>query len=90
MDVKTVFLNDELQEKVYVAQPKGFTVKNKEHQIYKLSKVLYGLRQAPRAWNLKLDKSPKNLGSKGVHKSKLCTYGATKVKLSLFLCMCTI
>ncbi|XP_066392178.1 uncharacterized protein [Miscanthus floridulus] len=44
-------------ELVYVSQPKGFEVKGKEKHVLKLSKALYGLRQAPRAWNIKLDKS---------------------------------
>jgi len=49
LDVKTAFLNGELQEEVYVTQPEGFEVKGKENYVLKLSKVLYGLRQAPRA-----------------------------------------
>lgn len=56
LDVKSVFLNGELKEDVYVAQPEGFTVKDKEHL------ALYGLRQAPRAWNTRLDRSLKQLG----------------------------
>ena len=64
MDVKTAFLNGDLEEEVYVSQPEGFTMKNKEHLVYKLSKALYGLRQAPRAWNIRLDKSLKHLGLK--------------------------
>ena len=49
MDVKSTFLNGELQEEVYVAQPAGFVVEGAEHKVLKLKKALYGLRQAPRA-----------------------------------------
>ena len=45
-----------------MSQPEGFAVKGKEQHVLKLSKALYGLRQAPRAWNIRLDKSLKNLG----------------------------
>ena len=62
LDVKSAFLNGEVEEEVYVAQPEGFTVKNKEHLVRKLSKALYELRQAPRAWNMRLDRSLKQLG----------------------------
>ena len=62
LDVKSAFLNGELQEEVYVAQPEGYVVQGKESFVYKLHKALYGLRQAPRAWNTCLDKSLKNLG----------------------------
>lgn len=61
LDVKTTFLNGDLEEEVYVSQPEGFEVKGKEKHVLKLSKALYGLRKAPRAWNIKLDKSLKNL-----------------------------
>ncbi|TYK21566.1 Retrovirus-related Pol polyprotein from transposon TNT 1-94 [Cucumis melo var. makuwa] len=54
-DVKSVFLNGELQEEVYVEQPKGFVKKDNEEKVYKLTKALYGLKQAPRAWYSKID-----------------------------------
>lgn len=62
LDVKTAFLNGELQEDVYVVQPEGFVKKGQEHLVYKLIKALYGLRQAPRAWYAKLNKSLEDFG----------------------------
>ena len=62
MDVKSAFLNGELAEEVYVTQPPGFSAEGKEHMVLKLNKALYGLRQAPRAWNAKLDTSLTELG----------------------------
>jgi hypothetical protein len=55
MDVKSAFLNGDLGEEVYVSQPLGFIKQGQEQKVYKLHKALYGLRQAPRAWNLKLN-----------------------------------
>ncbi|GKE70457.1 retrovirus-related pol polyprotein from transposon TNT 1-94, partial [Tanacetum coccineum] len=49
MDVKTIFLNKELHEVVYVTQPEGFVDQDKPNHVYKLKKAFYGLKQAPRA-----------------------------------------
>ncbi|KAF0909138.1 hypothetical protein E2562_031640 [Oryza meyeriana var. granulata] len=62
MDVKSAFLNGELDEEVYVKQPPGFIVVGEEGKVLRLRKALYGLRQAPRAWNVKLDRTLKALG----------------------------
>jgi hypothetical protein len=62
MDVKTAFLNGDLLEEVYVEQPPGFVVDGEERKVLRLNKALYGLRQAPRAWNAKLDSSMRALG----------------------------
>jgi hypothetical protein len=62
MDVKTTFLNGDLKEEVYVQQPLGFIQPRQEHKVLKLSKALYGLYQAPRAWDLKLDEKLGMLG----------------------------
>jgi hypothetical protein len=50
MDVKTAFLNGELEEKIYMTQPDGFVVEGHENKVYKLYKSLYGLNQAPKQW----------------------------------------
>jgi hypothetical protein len=55
MDVKSTFLNGDLKEKVYVHQPPGFAILAKENKVLLLRKALYDLRQAPRAWNAKLN-----------------------------------
>nr|GEU93824.1 copia protein [Tanacetum cinerariifolium]GEV00577.1 copia protein [Tanacetum cinerariifolium] len=56
MDVKTAFLNDELNEVVYVSQRKGIVDPEHPTHVYRLNKALYGLKQAPRAWYNKLSK----------------------------------
>jgi hypothetical protein len=54
MDVKSAFLNGVIQEEVYVRQPPGFQNPKYPHRVYKLSKALYRLKQAPRAWYAQL------------------------------------
>jgi hypothetical protein len=49
MDVKTTFLNGEIEEEPYIKQPDGFVTHGKESHVYRLKKSLYGLKQAPRA-----------------------------------------
>lgn len=55
MDVTCAFLNGELQEDVYMAQPEGYPSKTNEHLVCKLKRSIYGLKQAPRCWNNSLD-----------------------------------
>ncbi len=63
MDVKTTFLNDELEEEIYMEQPQGFVHQGGEHLVCKFHKSLYGLKQSPRAWNQKLDAFLKSIES---------------------------
>ena len=56
MDVKSAFLNGELEEEVYIEQPEGFQLSENTDYVCKLKKALYGIKQAPRAWYSRLDK----------------------------------
>jgi hypothetical protein len=55
MDVKTTFLNGEIEEEVYIEQPDGFMIHEKESHVCRLKKALYGLKKPPRAWDVRID-----------------------------------
>jgi hypothetical protein len=55
MDLKSAFLNKELEEESYIEQPEGFILLEKKYYVYRLKKELYGLKQASRAWYSILD-----------------------------------
>jgi Reverse transcriptase (RNA-dependent DNA polymerase) len=64
MDVKIVFLNGDLHEEIYMKQPEGFVVKDKEHMGCRLKRSIYGLKQASRQWYLKFDQVITEFGFK--------------------------
>jgi hypothetical protein len=53
LDVKTTFLNGELKEGIYMRQPRGYEQGGPE-MMCRLRHTLYGLRQAPRGWHMRL------------------------------------
>ena len=62
MDVKTAFLNGELDHDVYMEQPPGYIDPNHPDYVCKLHKSLYGLKQSARCWNHTLDQFLKSQG----------------------------
>ena len=54
LDIKTAFLNGELEETIYITQPEGYV--QDTNLACHLNKSLYGLKQAPRAWHNRLHK----------------------------------
>ena len=44
MDIKTAFLNEVIEEEVYIEQPEGFVVKNRETHVCRLHRALYGIK----------------------------------------------
>ena len=52
MDVKTTFLNGNIEEELYMVQPEGFIDPKDAGKVCKLQRSIYGLKQASRSWNL--------------------------------------
>ena len=62
MDVKTTFLNENLNENVYMTQREGFVDPNNARKVCKHRKSTYGLKQAYRSWNIHFDEVVKEFG----------------------------
>ena len=53
MDVKTAFLNGDLEEEIYMQQPVGFVNEGQENKVCRLLKSIYGLKQSSRQWYIR-------------------------------------
>ena len=62
MDVKTSFLNDVVEEEVYVEQPLDFETHDRKTHVCKLKKDLYGLKQEPTTWYGQIENFLTSLG----------------------------
>jgi hypothetical protein len=62
MDVKTTFLHGDLEEEIYIKQPKGYDVKGKKELVWKIKKSMFGLKQSRRMWYQKFDTYMLGLG----------------------------
>ena len=84
MDVKTAFLNGELDEEIYMEQPEGFVVQGQENKVCKLVKSLYGLKQAPKQWHEKFDHTMLSHGFK-INECDKCVYIKTYANSCVFV-----
>ncbi|RVW59251.1 Retrovirus-related Pol polyprotein from transposon TNT 1-94 [Vitis vinifera] len=86
MDVKTAFLNEDLNEEVYMEQPEGFVLPGNENKVCKLVKSLYGLKQAPKQWHEKFDHAILSNGFRHNNADK-CLYSKTCDDYMVIVCL---
>jgi hypothetical protein len=73
MDVKTTFLNGELDEEIYMDQPDEFVPEGQEGKVCKLLKSLYDLKQVPKQWHEKFDRTLTSAGFV-INEADRCVY----------------
>ena len=86
MDVKITFLNGDLDEEIYMEQPKGFVVKEQEKKVCRLIKSLYGLKQAPKQWHEKFDHTMLSNGFK-INECDKCVYVKSTNDSHVIVCL---
>jgi hypothetical protein len=88
INIKTTFLNRELEDEIYMTQHDGFVVKGQEDKVFKLQKSLYDLKQSPKQWHEKFDFTLISVGF-SVNEVDRCVYyhhgGGQGVILFLYL-----
>ncbi|KAK0590544.1 hypothetical protein LWI29_028573 [Acer saccharum] len=84
MDIKTTFLNVNLDESIYMMQPEGFVFQDQEQKVCKLQSSIYGLKQAFRSWNIRFDTAIKTYGFEQ-NVDKPCVYKHIVDKKVVFL-----
>src|SRR3954464_12664174 len=57
VDIKTAFLYRELDEKIFMDQPKRFRSKGQESEVFRLMRSIYGLKQSSRYWHLRFHRA---------------------------------
>ena len=86
MDVKMAFLNGDLNEEVYMEQPKGFVLKGNENKVCKFVKSLNGLKQTPKQWHGKFDHVILSNGFRHNNEDK-CLYSKTCEDYMVIVCL---
>ncbi|KAK3032268.1 hypothetical protein RJ639_037442 [Escallonia herrerae] len=86
MDVKTAFLNGDLNEEIYIEQSEGFVAPDHKKRVCKLVKSLYGLKQAPKQWHEKFDKVMIENGFR-INECDKCVYAKGMEKGYVIVCL---
>jgi hypothetical protein len=86
MDLKTTFLNGDLDEEIYMEQPAGFVENGQEGMVCELLKSLYGLKQAPKQWHEKFDRILTSVGFV-VNEVDKCVYYRDGGDEGIILCL---
>ncbi|KAK9158341.1 hypothetical protein Scep_004915 [Stephania cephalantha] len=86
MDVKTTFLNGELEEEICMQQSKGFVAPGQEQKVCRLVKSLYGLKQASKQWHIKFDNVMISNGFK-INECDKCVYAKDTSKGFVIVCL---
>jgi len=84
MDVKTAFLNGNLEEEVFMDQLEGFSVEGKKHIVCKLEKSIYGLKQASRQWYITFNGTITSFGFQEIIVNR-CVYRKVSGSKFIFL-----
>ena len=87
MDVKTTFLHGDLDKEIYMQQPEGFVVPGKEHMVCKITRILYGFKQASRQWYKKFDSFTPRVDSAKLKRICVVTSRNTLIHMSFYSCM---
>jgi hypothetical protein len=86
MDVKTVFINGELDEEIYMNPSDGFVAPGQENTVCRLRKSLYGLKQASKQWHEKFNRTLISAGS-AINEVDTCVYYQFGVGKGVILCL---
>jgi len=84
MNVKTAFLNGNLEEEIYMNQPIGFVSKDQEDKVCRLKRSTYGLKQSSRSWYFTLHEAITSFGFTIVSEDH-CVYVKKTTKEIMFL-----
>jgi len=84
MDVKTAFLNGNLEEEIYMDQAIGFILKSQEDKVCHLKRSIYGLKQSSRSWYFRFHEAITSFGFVMVSKND-CVYVKRTTREIMFL-----